>query len=122
MFVVVLNTSMTPERQEEKTRCLAVSIASPVGTAQPVVGQRAVTLSVPHGVVATYVHNAAAPGLGKIGVLVALESSGDKARLNDLGRKIAKAEAAVSGIADMGLCQVHQSFGGFFHSRPSLYR
>src|SRR5215468_10860281 len=30
----------------------------------------------------------------------------------DLGRKVAKAEAPVSGVADMGLGQVHQSFGG----------
>ena len=43
--------------------------------------RRAAALSVSDGVVATYIHNAVAPDLGKIGVLVALESTGDKAKL-----------------------------------------
>jgi hypothetical protein len=34
-----------------------------------------------------------------------------------LGRKVAKAEAPVSGVADMGLGQVHQSFSGLTHVR-----
>ena len=42
--------------------------------------RRVTGLSVARGVVASYVHNAAAPGLGKIGVLVALESSADPDR------------------------------------------
>jgi elongation factor Ts len=45
--------------------------------------------SVGEGVVAAYIHNQAAPGLGKIGVLVALESSGDPERLADLGKQLA---------------------------------
>jgi elongation factor Ts len=49
---------------------------------------------VPQGVVSTYVHNAASPSLGKIGVLVALESAGDAAKLNALGRQIAMHIAA----------------------------
>ena len=51
-------------------------------------------LSVSDGVVAGYVHNAAAPNLGKIGVLVALESTGDKAKLEALGKQIAMHVAA----------------------------
>jgi elongation factor Ts len=53
--------------------------------------RRAVSLKVSDGVVATYVHNKApgADDLGKLGVLVALESTADKSRLMDLGRKIA---------------------------------
>ena len=43
--------------------------------------RRTAALKVKHGVVATYVHNHAAPGLGKIGVLVALESQGDAQKL-----------------------------------------
>ena len=43
--------------------------------------RRAEGLSVENGVVATYIHNAAAPGLGKIGVLVALESAADATKL-----------------------------------------
>jgi elongation factor Ts len=53
-------------------------------------------LSVTNGVVSTYVHNAAVPGLGRIGVLVALESTGDAAKLQELGRKIAMHVAAAS--------------------------
>lgn len=61
--------------------------------------RRSTRLSVPQGVVSTYIHNATAPGLGKIGVLVALESSADAEKLNELGRKIAMHVAAASPIA-----------------------
>jgi elongation factor Ts len=56
--------------------------------------RRAAKLSVPNGVVAAYVHSAIAPNLGKIGVLVALESTGDKAKLEALGKQIAMHVAA----------------------------
>jgi elongation factor Ts len=58
--------------------------------------RRAKTLSVPHGVVASYVHSAIAPGRGKIGVLVALESSGDATKLQELGKQIAMHVAAAN--------------------------
>jgi elongation factor Ts len=61
--------------------------------------RRTAALSVKDGVVATYVHNTAADGLGKIGVLVALESSGDKSRLTDLGRKVAMHIASMKPLA-----------------------
>lgn len=61
--------------------------------------RRAARLSVNQGVVATYVHNAVAPDLGRIGVLVALESAGDTARLSDLGRKIAMHVAATAPMS-----------------------
>ena len=48
------------------------------------------------GKVASYIHNAEAPGMGKVGVLVALEGSGD---LEDIGRKIAMHIAATSPAA-----------------------
>jgi elongation factor Ts len=51
-------------------------------------------VSVPQGVVATYVHNALAPNLGKIGVLVALESAAPADKLAPLGRQIAMHIAA----------------------------
>jgi elongation factor Ts len=54
---------------------------------------------VAEGAVAAYVHNATAPDLGRIGVLVALESPGAKDRLTDLGRKIAMHIAATSPLA-----------------------
>lgn len=51
-------------------------------------------LSVSDGVVASYVHNSVADGMGKIAVLVALESTGDKAKLAALGKQIAMHAAA----------------------------
>jgi len=61
--------------------------------------RRTAMLSVSEGVVATYVHGQVAEGLGKIGVLVALASSGDKDKLNALGRQIAMHVAATSPLA-----------------------
>lgn len=60
--------------------------------------RRAAALSVPAGVVATYVHNEieVGSGLGKIGVLVALKSEADPAKLSELGRKLAMHVAAAS--------------------------
>jgi elongation factor Ts len=62
--------------------------------------RRIAVLSVPAGCVASYVHNQAAPGLGKIGVLVALESTGestgDRTRLAALGRQLAMHVAAAA--------------------------
>ncbi len=56
--------------------------------------RRMKTVSVSQGVVVPYVHNAAAPSLGKIGVLVALESEAGAAVLEPLGKQIAMHIAA----------------------------
>jgi len=56
--------------------------------------RRASVLSVSQGVVASYMHSALLPGLGKIGVLVALESAGDAEKLGALGKQIAMHVAA----------------------------
>ncbi|MEC7203961.1 MAG: translation elongation factor Ts [Pseudomonadota bacterium] len=56
--------------------------------------RRGETLSVDEGCVVSYVHNALSDGLGKIGVLVALQSSGDAAVLGALGKQIAMHVAA----------------------------
>jgi elongation factor Ts len=61
--------------------------------------RRSAALSVPAGVVATYIHSAIADGLGKIGVLVALESAGKTDELLKLGRQIAMHVAATNPIA-----------------------
>lgn len=58
--------------------------------------RRTAVLSVGSGVVASYVHNAISDGLGKIGVLVALESTGDAAKLEALGKQIAMHVAAAN--------------------------
>lgn len=74
---------------EEMTRLIAV-----IGENMNM--RRVQRLSVQHGIVATYIHNATAPGLGRIGVLVALESTGDATKLQELGKKIAMHVAAAS--------------------------
>ena len=51
--------------------------------------RRAAALSVSDGVVAAYMHNKVAPDLGKIGVLVALESTGDKTKLEAIAKQLA---------------------------------
>lgn len=61
--------------------------------------RRVSALAVNPGVVATYIHNAAGPELGKIGVLVALTSEADPDALIALGRQIAMHVAAASPIA-----------------------
>lgn len=58
--------------------------------------RRMAALSVSAGVVVSYIHGAITPGLGRIGVLVALESTGDAAKLQDLGRQIAMHVAAAN--------------------------
>jgi len=56
--------------------------------------RRARVLSVKQGVVATYVHAALRPGLGKIGVLAAVEGSSENAALETLGRQVGMHVAA----------------------------
>jgi elongation factor Ts len=58
--------------------------------------RRVARLSVGQGVVASYVHNSVSPGLGKIGVLVALESPAGEDVLTPLGRQLAMHIAAAS--------------------------
>ncbi len=58
--------------------------------------RRAKKLSVGKGVVASYVHTPVTPSLGKIGVLVALESAGDPAKLAAFGKQLAMHVAATN--------------------------
>src|SRR3954451_11637612 len=64
--------------------------------------RRAALLEVGDGVVVSYVHNSVSPGLGKIGVLVALESTGDKPALEALGKQLAMHIAAANPLALRG--------------------
>jgi elongation factor Ts len=61
--------------------------------------RRTQVLEVPQGVVVSYVHNAAAPNMGKIGVLVALESAASADVLTALGKQIAMHIAAANPLA-----------------------
>lgn len=61
--------------------------------------RRAAVLEVNPGVVVSYVHNAAAEGLGKIGVLVALQSEAPADQLTALGKQLAMHVAAANPLA-----------------------
>jgi elongation factor Ts len=58
--------------------------------------RRTAFLSVKNGTVASYMHNTMAPGLGKIGVIVALESKGDANKLAAFGKQLAMHIAAAN--------------------------
>jgi elongation factor Ts len=79
----------------------SVTIGEAITSAIATIGEnmnlrRADLLAAKQGVVASYVHNQISEGLGKIGVLVALESSGKSDELNALGRKLAMHVAATN--------------------------
>jgi elongation factor Ts len=61
--------------------------------------RRAAAVQIGQGFIGQYVHNAIAEGLGKIGVLVALESKADPEKLAPLGRLIALHVAAANPLA-----------------------
>ena len=61
--------------------------------------RRTASVSVNPGVVCTYIHNAIKPGMGKIGILVALQSEGDKAKLEEFGKKLAMHIAAARPLS-----------------------
>jgi elongation factor Ts len=99
-------TSLVPKAEADVAKILAmpfpgtkVTVDEHVKELIATIGEnmtvrRASTLKVSDGVVAAYMHNKVSEGLGKIGVLVALESKGDKAKLAELGRQIAMHVAA----------------------------
>lgn len=61
--------------------------------------RRSAYLEVSQGTVVPYIHNATAPGLGRLGVLVALESAAPQDKLEVLGKQIAMHVAAAHPIA-----------------------
>lgn len=61
--------------------------------------RRSAALTVENGVVATYIHNGVSDGLGKLGVLVAIETTGDAGAAALIGRQIAMHVAAVNPLA-----------------------
>jgi len=81
-------------------KSVAETITDAIGTiGENMALRRSALLSVTDGVVATYVHNAVGDGLGKLGVLIALQSTGDKTALNAIGRQIAMHVAATNPLA-----------------------
>ena len=61
--------------------------------------RRVAKLTLDQGLIATYIHNSASEGVGKIGVLVALESAGDVTMLSEFGRGVAMHIAALNPLA-----------------------
>ena len=79
---------------------VAEAIANAVATiGENITLRRAQGLHVAHGVIGHYVHGAVVEGLGRIGVLVALESTGKAPALAALGRQVAMHVAAASPLA-----------------------
>jgi elongation factor Ts len=82
----------------------SVTVETAIADAIATIGEnmslrRAATLSVSAGAVASYVHSAVTDGLGRIGVLVALESPGKKDELTALGRQVAMHIASTNPLA-----------------------
>jgi len=86
-----LNNFVSPDSKKKVSETVTENIA--------VIGEninlrRSAALEVKEGVIGTYIHNAVASNLGKIGVIVAVESTGDKGKLAELGKQLAMHIAA----------------------------
>ncbi len=91
-----LKTAKFPGSQHAVAEYVAEMVAT-IGENMGV--RRTSSLKVSNGVVGSYVHNQIAPGMGKIGVLVALESTGNKEELTTLGRLLSMHVAATNPVA-----------------------
>jgi elongation factor Ts len=79
--------------------------------------RRTAYLEVEQGAVAGYLHNQLAPGLGKLGVLVALASAGDRAPVAEIGKQLAMHVAATSPQA----VSVHQLDPAVIERERAIY-
>ena len=91
------------------------TVAEAIANAIATVGEnmtlrRAAGLAVKQGVIGHYVHGPMGEGLGKIGVIVGLESTGDETALKALGRQIAMHIAATSPLGSR--CRLARSRHG----------
>jgi elongation factor Ts len=93
--VDAISAAKTPEGQTVGE--MITNLIATIG--ENMVLRRAARFAVTKGAIGSYVHNQVSPGLGKIGVLVAIEGEGDQAKLADLGRKIAMHVAATSPLS-----------------------
>jgi len=102
----VAQVALANDGDYDKTGAADMSGKSVTDTVTEMVGtigenlsfRRSSGVSVSDGVVATYVHGAVAPDLGKIGVLVGLESTGDKGKLAEFGKQLAMHIAAANPL------------------------
>ena len=93
--VDAVNAAKTADGQSVQE--LITNLIATIG--ENMVVRRSARFQVSPGAVAAYVHNATAPELGRIGVLVAVEGAGDQAKLQELGRKIAMHVAATQPLS-----------------------
>lgn len=104
---LIAQTALHNGTDVEKLKAVKVgssTIEEAISSAIATIGEnmtfrRAADISVSEGVIAHYMHGAISDGLGKIGVLVALESKGDKDELGRIGRMIAMHVAAANPLA-----------------------
>lgn len=104
---LIAQTALHNGTDVEKLKAVKVgssTIEEAISSAIATIGEnmtfrRAADISVSDGVIAHYMHGAISDGLGKIGVLVALESKGDKDELARIGRMIAMHVAAANPLA-----------------------
>jgi len=101
---VALNAGSEDIEAINAAKAGSMTVADAVSSAIATIGEnitlrRAAFLSVGQGVVASYMHNQVSDGLGKIGVLVALESSGKADELAGIGRQVAMHIAAANPLA-----------------------
>ena len=104
MIADVALTAGTDIEEIKKAKIGSGTVADAIAESIAKIGEnltlrRAASLEVEQGVIATYMHNAVAEGLGKIGVLVALESPAKTEELARFGRMIAMHVAASNPLA-----------------------
>ena len=81
----------------EEVQALVTNLIATIGENMAV--RRTAKLTVSEGSISAYVHNAVAPEVGKLGVLVALQGAADQAAMQELGRKIAMHVAATNPLS-----------------------
>jgi elongation factor Ts len=99
---MIANVAVTVGADVEKIKAAkvgSITMAEAIADTIAKIGEnmslrRASSLSVGNGVIASYVHNSVVEGLGKIGVIVALESAGTSDELKRFGRMVAMHIAA----------------------------
>ena len=101
---VALNAGSEDIEAIKAAKAGSMTVADAVSSAIATIGEnitlrRAAFLSVGQGVVASYMHNQVSDGLGKIGVLVALESPGNASELAGIGRQVAMHIASANPLA-----------------------
>jgi len=104
MIADVALTAGTDVEKINATKAGSITVAESISDTIAKIGEnmtlrRAAGLSVDKGAIGSYVHNAVIDGLGKIGVIVALESPGKSDELAAIGRQVAMHVASANPLA-----------------------